>query len=142
MACSLEVRAPFLDLEVASFLGRVPSELKLHRLTSKFLLKRAVEGIVPAQIVRRPKKGFGVPIAEWLKHELRDQLLDALSPARLARQGIFQQAPVERLVRDHLSGRRDNRKQLWTLLCFQLWYSAYLEAPGSTRPRPSAVRSR
>ncbi|HZS25154.1 MAG TPA: asparagine synthase (glutamine-hydrolyzing) [Gaiellaceae bacterium] len=128
MACSLEVRAPFLDLDLVEFLGRVPSNLKLRRTESKYLLKRAMRGTLPQEIVARPKKGFGVPIAEWLKNELRDAMLDMLSPARLARQGIFDAAGIERLIRAHLTGAVDNRKQLWTLFCFQLWYDAYATA--------------
>ena len=133
MACSLEVRAPFLDVDLAEFLGRVPSRLKLRRLETKHLLKRAMAGRLPDGIATRTKKGFGIPVAEWLKHELRDAVTDALSPARLTQQGLFRPQEVERLLREHLSGRRDNRKQLWTLFCFQLWYEAYVK-PSTSEP--------
>jgi len=134
MATSLEVRAPFLDLEIAEFLGRVPRALKLRGLESKVILKRAMRDRLPAGIADRPKKGFGIPVAHWLKHDLRELATDALSPARLSGQGLFRPSEVDRLLRDHLSGRRDNRKQLWTLLCFQLWYDRY--GPGSTSDYP------
>jgi asparagine synthase (glutamine-hydrolysing) len=122
MACSLEVRAPFLDVELAEFLGEVPASLKLHRLDTKHLLKRAMSQLLPPEIAERPKKGFGIPVAAWFKNELREPLLDELSPARLRAQGIFEPVEVGRLIDDHLSGRRDNRKQLWTLFVFQLWH--------------------
>ncbi len=125
MLTSLEVRAPFLDHTLVEFLGRVPSNLKLHRYTTKHLLKRAVRDLLPREIAERPKKGFGIPLAAWLKRELREPLLDELSPERLQRQGLFEPAEVARLVGEHLNGRRDNRKELWALYAFQLWHRSY-----------------
>jgi asparagine synthase (glutamine-hydrolysing) len=125
MLNSLEVRAPFLDHTLVEFLGSVPSSLKLRRFTTKHLLKRAVRDLLPGEIADRPKKGFGIPLAAWLKGELREPLLDELSPERLRRQGIFDPAEVTRLVTEHLDGRRDNRKELWTLFAFQLWHRGY-----------------
>jgi asparagine synthase (glutamine-hydrolysing) len=127
MACSLEVRAPFLDTELADFLGRVPPRFKLRRLETKHLLKRAMRDVLPPGIATRPKKGFGVPIAEWLKRDLRGALLDELSTDRLRRQGIFEPTEVKRLVSQHLSGGADHRKPLWTLFVFQLWHRRWME---------------
>jgi asparagine synthase (glutamine-hydrolysing) len=138
MACSLEVRAPFLDVELVEFLGRVPSRLKLRRLDTKYLLKRAMTGRLPPEITKRAKKGFGIPIAAWLKGELREALQDELSPDRLRRQGIFEPGAVQRLLSDHFSGRRDNRKSLWTLFVFQLWHRRWVEGPW---PRGAALES-
>jgi asparagine synthase (glutamine-hydrolysing) len=127
MACSLEVRAPFLDVELVEFLGRVPPRLKLHRFDTKHLLKRALADTLPAGIAGRAKKGFGVPIAEWLKGELREALEDELSPERLRRQGLFEPVAVQRLLTEHMTGRRDHRKPLWTLFVFQLWHRRWAE---------------
>ena len=127
MACSLEVRAPFLDVDLVEFLGRVPARLKLRGLDTKHLLKRAMADILPPGIAKRPKKGFGIPVAGWLKGSLREPLQDELSPDRIRRQGIFEPAVVERLVSEHMSGRRDHRKPLWTLFVFQLWHRRWLE---------------
>lgn len=129
MACSLEVRAPFLDVELVEFLGSVPPRLKLRRLRTKQLLKRAMAGVLPPGISSRPKKGFGIPVAEWLKGALREALQDELSPSRIRSQGIFEPAVVERLISEHMSGRRDHRKPLWTLFVFQLWHRRWLERP-------------
>ena len=134
MACSLEVRAPFLDVELVEFLGRVPSHLKLRRLDTKYLLKRAMAGVLPAGIATRPKKGFGIPIGRWFKQELRDPLHDELSEPRLREQGIFVPSEVQHLLAEHMSGRRDHRKALWTLLMFQLWHRRWLEDPRSVEP--------
>ena len=128
MACSLEVRAPFLDVELSEFLSRVPSRLKLRRLDTKHLLKRAMGDVLPPGIANRPKKGFGIPVAAWFKGELREALQDELSPERIRRQGLFEPAEVNRLVSEHLSGRRDHRKPLWTLFVFQLWHRRWLES--------------
>ena len=137
MACSLEVRAPFLDVELVEFLGRVPSSLKLRRLDTKHLLKQAMGDVLPPGIATRAKKGFGIPVAAWIKGELRDALQDELSPARIRRQGLFEATEVTRLVSEHLSGRRDHRKALWTLFVFQLWHRRWLEGRvGSTAGEP------
>jgi asparagine synthase (glutamine-hydrolysing) len=132
MACSLEVRAPFLDVELVDFLCRVPSRLKLHRLDTKHLLKRAMSDVLPPGIAARPKKGFGIPVASWFKGELREALQDELSAERIRAQGLFEPAEVNRLVSEHLSGRRDHRKSLWTLFVFQLWHRRWLEGRGAS----------
>ena len=137
MATSLEVRAPFLDVELVEFLGRVPARLKLRRLETKHLLKRAMAGRLPEGIADRAKKGFGIPVAEWLKADLREQLQDELSPDRIRRQGLFDPAVVEKLVSEHLAGRRDHRKQLWTLFMFQLWHRRWIEERTSGGVAPS-----
>src|SRR5881394_1731543 len=89
MAVSLEVRAPYLDPRVAEFAASLPASYKLHGYTSKYILKRAAKGLVPAFVARRGKKGFGVPFAKWLKHELKPLAHDLLSPERLRRNGLF-----------------------------------------------------
>ena len=104
------------------------------------LLKRAVRELLPPGIAERKKKGFGIPVAAWLKTGLREPLLDLLSPARLAAQGLFDAREVDRLVHEHLAGARDHRKQLWTLLMFQLWHDAFAAAR-TAPPRPPARRS-
>ncbi|MGH3109596.1 MAG: asparagine synthase (glutamine-hydrolyzing) [Gaiellaceae bacterium] len=134
MACSLEVRAPFLDIDLAEFLGRVPSRLKLHRFDTKHLLKQALADDLPAGIARRKKKGFGVPVADWIKGELREAVQDELSAERLSRQGLFEPAAVERLLSEHLAGRRDNRKPIWTLFVFQLWHRRWAEKRAPAAP--------
>ena len=138
MACSLEVRAPFLDVELVEFLGSVPPRLKLRRFDAKHLLKRAMKDRLPPGIADRKKKGFGVPIAEWLKGELREPLQDELSVSRLRAQGLFRPDEVQRLIDEHLGGRRDHRKALWTLFVFQLWHRRWVEQESRSRS-PTAL---
>ncbi len=126
MMASLEGRVPLLNNDFVEFATRLPLDLKLRGLRSKFLFKRALRGILPDSILRRPKKGFGIPVAHWFRGPLKEQMLSVLSPERIARKGFFDAAAVARLIDDHLDGRRDNRKQLWTLFVFDLWHDGYL----------------
>ncbi len=125
MACSLEVRAPFLDHELVEFVMGLPSRWKLKGFTSKYLLKRAMKNWLPDEVIQRPKKGFGVPIAKWVKGELRGLFEDLLSPHRIRKEGFLNPEYVASLLHDHLSNRKDNRKQLWTLLVWELWMDRY-----------------
>ena len=125
MAHGLETRAPFLDYRVAELIASLPTHLKMHRLEMKVLLKRALLGKVPDAILSRPKKGFGMPIAAWLKGPLLPWARDLLAPERVARDGLFRPAAVTRLLDDHVKGRADNRKPLWTLLVMNLWLDTY-----------------
>jgi asparagine synthase (glutamine-hydrolysing) len=127
MMASLEGRVPLLNNDFVAYATHLPLNLKLRGLRSKFLLKRALRGILPDAILNRPKKGFGIPVAHWFRGPLKEQMLSVLSPERIAREGFFAPSAVKQLVDDHLDGRRDNRKQLWTLFAFGLWHDGYLK---------------
>lgn len=124
MAASLEVRAPFLDHTFIEYLTCLPIGLKLRGLTTKYILRRAMRDRLPARITARPKKGFGIPVAKWLKGELRELVNDTFAQGRLREQGLFSPAYVQQLVAEHEKGIADNRKLLWTLLMFELWPGA------------------
>ncbi|MFQ5793193.1 MAG: asparagine synthase (glutamine-hydrolyzing), partial [Acidobacteriota bacterium] len=126
MAHGLEVRAPFLDGEVVEMVYGLPWTLKLRGWRTKHILKQTMAGLLPAEIIHRPKKGFGIPMAKWLRGPLKDLATDLLAPDRLRRAGLFQPAEVQRLLDEHLRGRFDHRKPLWTLLAFELWRERYL----------------
>jgi asparagine synthase (glutamine-hydrolysing) len=125
MACSLEVRAPFLDYKLVEFVMRLPPALKLKRLTSKYILKKAMKNLLPNDVIQRKKKGFGIPIAKWVKGPLKDLFGDLLSPDHIKGEGFLNPAYVTTLLQDHLLNRKDNRKQLWTLLVWELWVDRY-----------------
>lgn len=127
MAVSLETRAPFLDPRVAEFAAGLPLVYKLKGKNGKYILKKAVEDLLPKAILDRPKKGFGIPVAEWLKGRLNPLMHDLLAPERLASQGLFEPSYVARLIREHETGQASHHKQLWTLLVFQLWYDNFLK---------------
>lgn len=124
MLHSLEVRAPFLDRDAAEFAARLPLKHKLHGFRRKWLLKKAFAGLLPPEILHRNKRGFQIPVAQWLRGRLRPLMEDLLSPAALKAQGIFQPQAVRALMDRHLSDKEDLRKPLWTLLVFQLWWRA------------------
>lgn len=126
MATSLEARCPFLDHQLMEFVATLPPELKLNGATSKYILKKAVADLLPTAIIRRPKHTFDVPLARWLREDLRDLALDMFSPPRLKAQGLFDPAYVTQLWQHLEEGRtRLVARQLWTLLNFQLWSELY-----------------
>jgi asparagine synthase (glutamine-hydrolysing) len=122
MAASLEVRAPLLDTAFAEYAASLPLSYKLHGRTSKYILKKLAYRYLPARIVERPKKGFGMPIARWLREDLRTLAHDVLlDPRGLAASGRLHRPVVERMLREHAEGRVDHRQRLWTLLVLELW---------------------
>ena len=131
MATSLEVRTPFLDHRVVEMAARMPPHLKLNGRESKYILKRAIKPRLPNRVVERKKKGFGLPVAKWLHGPWRELLLDTLGNGRAARSGLLSQVAVDRLIDEHLSGRRDRRRPLWSLLMFQWWHDGRF-GPGRT----------
>jgi len=129
MAVSLEVRAPFLDPRVAEFVASLPGNYRLRGQKTKYILKKAVKELLPPFVTRRPKKGFGVPVAEWLKVKLRPVARDLLSPERVRRAGVFNPNYIARLQDEHERGVANHRKLLWTLLMFELWHESFVETP-------------
>ena len=128
MANSLEVRSPLLDRDVVDFVCRLPMEYKLNGLRTKYILKKAAEEFLPRNIVYRKKKGFGVPLAQWLAGDLKEFMLDYLSQERIQRQGIFHYPYIKQLIDEQLTKTKDNREPLWTLLVFQTWYEKYMDS--------------
>uniref|UniRef100_A0A7V6DR25 asparagine synthase (glutamine-hydrolyzing) n=1 Tax=Desulfobacca acetoxidans TaxID=60893 RepID=A0A7V6DR25_9BACT len=126
MANSLEVRVPLLNRLLVEYAARLPHSFKLRGLTTKFLLRHSLKGILPDLILTRGKKGFNAPVAKWLAGPLKPLLEDLLSPARLKRQGLFQPGFVTNLITEHQARHRDHRKLLWTLLAFQMWYQHWI----------------
>jgi asparagine synthase (glutamine-hydrolysing) len=127
MRVSLEARAPLLDTEVVAFCLALPERLRLRGTTTKYLLRKVLGARVPPSILERPKKGFGAPVGRWLRGPLRELLQDTLSPGRLRVGGWFEPAFVERAMREHLSGARDHRKVLYSLLVLEHWRRRWLE---------------
>ena len=128
MSVALEVRAPFLDRDLAEYALALPSSLRRGLWRTKPLLRRAARRLLPSAVARRPKHGFGVPTGAWLRGPLRDVARDLLEPERLRRQRLFDPSRVSLLLDRHLRGVANHRKELWTLLMFQLWAGAYLGA--------------
>lgn len=122
MMNSLEVRAPFLDRKVVEYVFGLPPWMKIRRFKRKYLLKKALRRRLPEEILHRKKRGFLIPSALWLKQTLRPLVEEMFDEGRLKRQGIFNPSAISELVTEHVNGVVDHRKELWTLLIFQLWY--------------------
>ena len=127
MAHSLEARVPILDPVVAELALALPTRLKVRGLAKKRLLRRAVEPLLPREILDAPKRGFSAPVGAWLRDELQPFTRDVLSAASIERQGFFRPEVVTRLIDDHAAGTHDNSRKIWSLLTFSLWFDRYVE---------------
>jgi asparagine synthase (glutamine-hydrolysing) len=127
MAHSLEARVPFMDTVVANFAFSLPVRHKVRGLSKKRLLRKAVEPLLPHEVVHGRKRGFSIPAAAWLRGELEPFARETLSPETIARQGVLQPGAVTRVLDDHVAGRADLSRQVWGLLAFTLWYERHVE---------------
>ncbi len=130
MAHALEARSPFLDHEFMEFAATIPFDLKVRGRTKKYILKRALAGLLPPQILHRPKMGFGVPIDHWLRHELRDMAYDTLLSRQAVGRGYFHPDVVRRMLDEHALGKAAWHYLLWTLLMLELWHRIYIDGDG------------
>jgi asparagine synthase (glutamine-hydrolysing) len=139
MACSLEARSPFLDHHVMEWAAGLPGRLKVRSRTTKFLLKHAMEPWLPSDLITRQKQGFGVPIATWLRTDLRDLSWDVLTDATARARGLFRPETISGLLSEHGQGA-DRSRQIWALIQFELWHRNFIDsrAAGNGGPRPGA----
>jgi asparagine synthase (glutamine-hydrolysing) len=125
MAHSLEARVPLLDPVVAELALALPTRMKVRGLSKKRLLRRAVEPLLPREILEGEKRGFSPPMGTWLQGELQPMAREALSAETVRRQGFFEPAAVTRLLDAHVAGTEDNSRKIWALLTFSLWHDRY-----------------
>ena len=127
MAVSLEARSPFLDHHVIEFAASLPERLKLRRLTTKYLLKKVLRRLLPAQNLDRRKMGFGVPIGHWFRGKMQPFLREVVLSDKALRRGFFKPEVVKQLVEQHTRSERDYSHQLWTLLMLELWFLRFID---------------
>lgn len=127
MAHSLESRSPFLDHEFMELAATVPSSLKIHGFTKKYILKEALRELLPDEILDRPKMGFGVPLDIWFRGELKDFAHDRLLSKRSLERGLFRREAVDELFQDHLSGKVNNAYKLWALVVLEEWFRVWID---------------
>ena len=140
MAYSVEARSPLLDHHVMELAASIPAELKLRGLTSKRILKTALRGRLPNEVLDRPKMGFGVPLARWFRDDLRSLPEDVLLDSTATGRGYFRPGAIETMIADHRAGSADHSARLWYLLQLELWHREVLDAPRPT-PAESAVHA-
>jgi asparagine synthase (glutamine-hydrolysing) len=129
MANSLEARSPLLDHRLVEFCAALPSDYKLRGRTSKWLLRQVMRDRMPPAILTRSKMGFGVPVGEWLRGELRPLLEDTLLSSRSLARGYFRPQALRALVDDHTTRRADRTSHIWALLMLELWFRELIDSP-------------
>jgi asparagine synthase (glutamine-hydrolysing) len=131
MAVSLETRAPFLDPDLFEFAWRLPLEWRIGSSAGKIMLREILRGLVPAEIVARPKQGFGIPVGLWLKGPLRPWAESLLDEGRLRRDGYLSPEPIRRKWAEHLAGTHDRQSEIWAAVVFQEWLARTCESPAA-----------
>jgi asparagine synthase (glutamine-hydrolysing) len=141
MSASIESRVPFLDHTLVEFAATLPERLKLKGLTTKRVLREAMRGILPERILTRPKMGFPVPFAQWMRGNWNAVAHDVLLDRRTQQRGLMNASAVAALLQDHREGRRNGGDAIWALLNLELWYRTFIDGDGvQTLPaHPSAV---
>ncbi|MGC8651390.1 MAG: asparagine synthase (glutamine-hydrolyzing) [Minisyncoccia bacterium] len=125
---SIEARVPFLDHRIAELAFSIPMDLKIKNHSTKYILKQAVRGIIPDEIIDRKKKGFGAPVSEWLREnkEIQEKLINIIKNSKIHQLGIFNYSYINQLISDHLTGRHDNSFKIWNLVTLSLWYDNWI----------------
>jgi len=139
MAASLESRVPFLDHTLVEFTARLPERMKLRRLTTKYVLRRSMKGVLPEPILTRRKMGFPVPVGAWFRGAYRSVIDDYALSARSLDRGIFDPAFVRALVAEHQSGARDHSQRLWSLVNFEMWARQFIDGETADRTRTNTL---
>lgn len=127
MANSLEVRCPLLDHRLVEFAAALPSSLKRNRSGGKVILRRVAERLLPDEVLRKPKTGFGIPLEKWFRKDLAGLLRGALLDARAVRRGLFNPAFVKRMINEQVDGRRNWSNRLWALLFLEMWFREFID---------------
>lgn len=132
MAAGVEVRVPFLDLDLVDFAATIPGHLKQRGREGKWVLKKAMEPYLPQEVIYRPKTGFGAPLRRWMRHELRELLNDILSTESIKRRGIFNPTAVQHLIHENETGRVDGSYTLLSLMCIELWCRHFVDSQANS----------
>lgn len=127
MAASVESRVPFLDHKLVEFTSSLPEKLKLHRATTKYVLRQSMKGVLPEQILTRPKMGFPVPIGAWFRGPYAKVLDEYVLSSRAQDRGIFNQEYARKLVGQHQRGEVNHSERLWCLVNLEMWLRRFID---------------
>jgi asparagine synthase (glutamine-hydrolysing) len=140
MAASIETRVPFLDHELAAFVSSLPDRYRIRGFTNKWILRASAQRWLPQRILNRPKVGFRVPVNEWFRGPLRGYLLEHLRGAASLTRPYYDARRLDALLDEHLAGRQNHEKLLWTLLTLELWHRHFAPQPAARRQSPDLMR--
>jgi asparagine synthase (glutamine-hydrolysing) len=142
MANSLEVRAPFTDYRLLEFALRVPGNMKIRNMNTKWITREAMRGILPQEVIDKKKMGFNPPLPQWINGELKPVIEKFLGRQALERRGIFRPEAVQQLIEDHRQSKRDNALKIWALLMIEVWQRMYLDgkSEGQIKEEITGVR--
>ncbi len=141
MAFSVEGRVPLLDLEFVEFAATIPSRLKVSGRTGKYIFKKTMETFLPQEIIYRGKAGFGVPLRRWMTRDLSGRVRDTLSSRAFRERGVFDDAAVDRLIDQTMTGAVDGSYPLFSVLAFETWCRRFLDAPATAEEVTAPARA-
>lgn len=127
MAASLEARMPFMDHELAAFISNLPDKYRVRGHTTKWILREAMKRLLPSAILQRPKVGFRVPVSEWFQGPMRDYLYEHLTSSASCTKAYYHSTMLEKVLADHMAGRQNHEKLLWSMLNLEIWHRQYLK---------------
>lgn len=127
MAASIESRVPFLDHKLVEFTARMPERMKLRGWTTKYILRQSMKGILPEEILTRPKMGFPVPVGAWFRGRFRSVIDEYVLSERATNRNLFDQEFVRRLVEEHQVGAGNHAERLWSLVNFEMWQRRFVD---------------
>jgi asparagine synthase (glutamine-hydrolysing) len=127
MAVGVEARVPYLDTEMVAFANSLPVTLKMNGNTTKYLLRKVAERYLPHDVIYRPKTGFGAPVRQWIRDDLKERLQSFVTESALVREGILDAKAVRQLISDDKSGKIDAAYTIWSLLAIESWYRQFVD---------------
>lgn len=125
MANSVEIRVPYLDLELVEFSTTIPIDLKMHGKQTKYILRKVAEKYLPHEIIYRPKSGFGAPVEHWIRHELNDYIVQNLSQNNIEKSGLFNYSQLQKMIEQNKSGKINASYSVWSLMAIQSWWKQF-----------------
>jgi asparagine synthase (glutamine-hydrolysing) len=127
MAASVEGRPPLIDHKVVEFAFGIPAKYKIRGLQSKYVFKKAMEPVLPREVIYRPKSAFGAPLRAWVKKDLKPLICELLSEDRIKRRGYLNHEFVKKIIADNETGRQDNAHRIWAFLTLELWFQTFID---------------
>ena len=121
MAASIEARMPFMDHELSEYISRLPDKFRVRGRKTKWILREAMKGLIPENILNRPKVGFRIPVNEWFRGPMKEYLLDNLIGSESLSKCFYQDKALNAMIGEHINGRQNHEKLLWTMLNLELW---------------------